>query len=95
MENQINSVKENNSQNDREVNKYPALRIVIGIMKIIAWLAVIFIPFAIYALFTDNTRFFNTNILILLGAVTTALTFFAIAETIEVLIDIEYNTRIK
>lgn len=78
-----------------ETTKYPALRMVIGYLKTLAYivgLISIIIMVVTFQTMGDQMRWLLIGSQFIIGSVT-ALLLFAMAETITVVIDIEANTR--
>jgi hypothetical protein len=73
-------------------NKYPALSFISTVFKIFGWVNVLIAAVCVlYALFQGASIVFFVGI----GTLFSALLCFAFAEAIIVLVDIEYNTRMK
>lgn len=74
-------------------NRYPALKIVSGWLRFAAWTTVILTGIVtLIALFKES---FIPAILFLISGGFLAILQFAIAESVIVLVDIEFNTRKK
>jgi len=78
--------------------KYGALRFVSGLMKVIGAISIIvgilgIISTIYYVVHSHNYSGLGVSVLWTLGSVLTGIVWWAAAELINVLIDIEYNTR--
>lgn len=104
MENQplddILGIENSESQNNQnQINikssqdKYPALRIISGILKVIGWIIAIASIIATFYFLSeeDGLQFFS--IASILGGGILTLGFLSMSEIIKVFIDIEENTR--
>ena len=78
-----------------EGEKYPALRVVLLIWKVLVVVQVlVVVGGTVYAMVTSTRRNETAlGLLIILGGVVVALIQWALAEIVEVLMDIEENTR--
>jgi len=72
--------------------RYPALRLISGIFRIVAWLAGIAALIIIYKLISSNSDITFVLGTLVIGAILT-ISLLAISEIIIVLVDIEENTR--
>ncbi len=71
--------------------RYHALRIIAGVYNVMAWVIIAGSFIGLIIVFADEN--FGTGLAILFGGSLLALGLFAIAESIKVFIDIEFNTR--
>jgi hypothetical protein len=81
----------------RVQSRYPALQTIAGIFRILAWLVVVFSVIGIiFGFINIKTIGLGVSLLLgsLIGGAVSFFTLFAVAEAIEVLIDIEENTRL-
>lgn len=74
--------------------RYPALRFISGLYRILAWLIGIATVIAFFYMLSQGQMGIPIGIGILIGGSILFVTFLAIAEGIKVFIDIEHNTRI-
>jgi hypothetical protein len=76
--------------------RYPALNIIIGIGKTLAALvgggSVVF---GVFALGSNTTTSNILGIAFIVGGVVSAVYMYASVEVLQVIVDIEYNTRLK
>ncbi|MFN4074686.1 MAG: hypothetical protein ACK4HC_02125 [Cloacibacterium sp.] len=87
----INTTK-NHKPTSFSIDKYPALKTISKIYEIFAWIIVL-ITLIITIISIKDSFLLGLGILIAGGII--ALGLFAIAESIKVFVDIEYNTRQK
>lgn len=74
--------------------KYPALRFISGVFRLIAWIIAVISAIAIVYLITQGELGIVGALGVLIGGGILFVIHLAIAELIKVFIDIEYNTRI-
>jgi hypothetical protein len=78
---------------DNDEKRYPALRTISGIYKVVGWLIIVATVIVAVALLAQDVAIFAV-IALVIGALI-VLGVFAAAESIMVIIDIEHNTRTK
>ncbi len=78
---------------DNDEKRYPALRTISGIYKVVGWLIIVATVIVAVALLAQDVAIFAV-IALVIGALI-VLGLFATAESIMVIIDIEHNTRTK
>jgi len=78
---------------DKDKTKYPALKLISGVYKLLAHLtAIISILISVFYILNNNGEYIIPIITIISGGIL-VITFFAISEIILIFIDIEKNTR--
>lgn len=80
-------------QTEVSFNKYPTLRFISGVFRLLAWIIAITAVIAFY-LITEGDLGIVSALGVLVGGGILFFILLAVAELIKVFIDIEYNTRI-
>ncbi len=81
-------------QSEVSLDKYPALKFISGVFRLIAWIIAIITVIAAVYLITQGDLGIVSALGVLVGGGILFIIHLAIAELIKVFIDIEYNTRI-
>jgi hypothetical protein len=84
----------NKLQSEVSFDKYPALRFISGVFRLLAWIIAITALIAMIYLITQGDLGIVSALGVLVGGGILFIIHLAIAELIKVFIDIEYNTRI-
>jgi|BioPla2DNA2_1021312.scaffolds.fasta_scaffold71067_2 hypothetical protein len=87
-----NSQKESNEEKKTTKYRYPALRIVAGFYKVLAWIVGIVAIIATFY-YLSSSGMAVLALVSLVGGAFLVIGLLAMAELIKVFVDIEYNTR--
>lgn len=87
-----NSKSQNSSKENTIKHRYPALKTIIGVYNVIKWLIIVATIFTSAYFFVYRVNYLIGVIVIAVGGLL-ILSLATIAESIKIVIDIEYNTR--
>jgi len=93
IDNTENQDKSNQNMSNSTQNKYPALRIISGIFKVLGWIIALISVISTFYFLSEEDGIQFLAIASILGGGILTLSFLSISEIIKVFIDIEENTR--